>query len=105
MVDVNVTMNNHNLSDRENKIMEVLFLNLCAQANAQIIKGGMALTPIEKMEEDSIFSYQLAWQSSILPEQYKEFIEGIKTRITNTIKMCELPEVSISFKENSYLNK
>ncbi|MGV3466027.1 MAG: hypothetical protein ACO1OT_12130 [Heyndrickxia sp.] len=98
-------MNNHNLSDRENKIIEVLFLNLCAQANAQIIKSGMALNPIEKSEKDSIFKYQLAWQSSILPEQSKEFIEGIKVRIINSIKMCELPEVDINFLENSYLNK
>lgn len=105
MVDVNVTMDNHNLSDRENKIIEVLFLNLCAQANAQVIKEGMALTPIEKSEKDSIFHYQFAWQSSILPEQYEEFIMGVERRIINTIKMCELPQVDIRFNENSYLSK
>ena len=72
MVDVKVTMDHHNLNEREIKIIEVLFLNLSAQTNARITQSGMALNPLEKKEKDDIFHYQFAWQSSILPEQYEE---------------------------------
>ncbi|MBP0726056.1 hypothetical protein J5Y03_12815 [Bacillus sp. RG28] len=70
MVDVKITMEHHNLNEREIKILEVLFLNLSAQTNARITKGGMALNPLEKIEKDAIFHYQFAWQTSISPEQY-----------------------------------
>ncbi|MFS0781599.1 hypothetical protein [Bacillus sp. 1P06AnD] len=105
MVDVNITMNNHNLCEREIKIIEVLFLNLCAQTNALVTKGGMALNPLEISKKDSIFNYRFAWQSSISPRQYGEIEEGIKEQISNAIKMCGLPEVGIGFKENAYLSK
>jgi hypothetical protein len=105
MVDVNVTMSNHQLSEREMKILEVLLLNLSAQTNAQITKEGMALNPLEKKRKDEIFHYQLAWQSSILPEQYQQIQEGLSRRFTNAIKMCGLSDIDIKFKEHSYSNR
>lgn len=102
MVDVKVTMKNNDLSEREMKILEVLFLNLSAQANAQVNQNGMALNPIEKTK-DEIFAFQFAWQSSILLEKYEELKEGIHRRLTVAIQMCGLSEAEITFKENAYL--
>ncbi|MFE7065111.1 hypothetical protein ACFVAD_23680 [Sutcliffiella sp. NPDC057660] len=104
MVDVKVKMNDLQLNERETKILEVLLLNMCAQTNAQVTKGGMALNPLRKTEESNIFHQQLAWQQSITSEQYEQMKEGLSRRITNAIKMCELPEVEIDYKENAYLN-
>lgn len=101
-VDVIVKMDNHHLTKRELKIMEVLFLNLAAQVNAQVIKNGMALNPLERKENEDIFHYRLAWQQSISLDQYEEMKAGISNRYTIAIKMCELPEATILFKENAY---
>ncbi|MGE8205717.1 hypothetical protein ACQKP0_14265 [Heyndrickxia sp. NPDC080065] len=105
MVDINVIMNNHDLSEREMKIIEVLFLNLAAQVNAQITKDGMAFNPLDKNGKDDIFHFQFAWQSSLSPDKYEEIKAGINRRFTNTIKMCNLPEINITFKENAYLTR
>jgi hypothetical protein len=105
MVDVKVKMNSLQLNGREMKILEVLLLNMCAQTNAQVTKGGMALNPLEKTEESNIFHQRLAWQKSITSEQYEEMKEGLSRRITNAIKMCELPEIEIDYKENAYLDR
>lgn len=85
--------------------IEVLFLYLSAQANAQVTQCGLALNPLKKNELEDIFHYRLAWQSSISPEQYEQRKDGITRRFTNPIKMCELPEVKTLFKENAYLNQ
>ncbi|MCU9613077.1 hypothetical protein OEV98_05875 [Caldibacillus lycopersici] len=98
-------MNDQNLTEREMKIIEVLFLNLCAQTSARITNKGMALTPLEKVEEATIFHYQFAWQSAIERAQYEEIVEGIKRQIGNALKMCGLPEANIHFTENAYLNQ
>lgn len=105
MVDVNVIMLQHDLSEREIKIVEVLFLNLAAQVNAHITKNGMALNPLEKKDKDNIFNFQFAWQSPISQEQFEELKIGMNRRFINAAKMCELPEINVSFKENAYLAK
>jgi len=65
----------------------------------------MTLNPLEKNEKDDISHYQFAWQKSISPEHYEKIKEGINIQISNAIKMCELPEIKVTFKENSYLNR
>ncbi|WP_157663787.1 hypothetical protein [Sutcliffiella horikoshii] len=103
MVDVTVKMINHDLNEREVKILEVFLLNLAAQSNASTTKMGMALNPLEKLEHDMIIHYRFAWQSSISEELYGEFKEGLERRYSVAFKMCDLPEVQILFMENAYI--
>ncbi|KMJ59887.1 hypothetical protein AB685_03270 [Bacillus sp. LL01] len=103
MVDVTVKMNNHDFSDREAKILEVLLLNLSAQSNADSTKMAMALNPLEKFESDEVLSYRFAWQSSISEELFVEFKAGLERRFKGALKMCDLLEGEIVFKENAYL--
>ncbi|WP_152444899.1 hypothetical protein [Bacillus sp. THAF10] len=103
MTDVKVIIENQSFSKREQKILEVLLLNLAAQANAQTIGEGMALNPLEFFsEKGELLHYRFAWQKAITQEKYSEFKEGIQRRFNNTFKMCELPQPEISFKENAY---
>ena len=103
MVDVTVTMYNHNLNAREVKILEVFLLNLAAQSNASSTKMGMALNPLEKSEQDEILHYRFAWQSSISEEVFAEFKEGLERRFSEGFKMCDLPEGQLFYKENAYI--
>ncbi|MDP4087494.1 MAG: hypothetical protein Q8934_23300 [Bacillota bacterium] len=103
MVDVKVSNNEIDLNEREKKILEVFLLNLCAQANAQATSNNMAFNPLAKEKQD-ILHFQFALHSSIPTEKYGEFKEGMDRRIKSALKMCELPECDISYKENSYLN-
>ena len=103
MVDVTITLENNDFTNREIEILEVLFLNLAAFSNFQVVKKDLALNPIEEKEKDAIFKHQFAWQSSISPELFEEFIEAITRRYVTAIKMCGFPEAKISFNENSYL--
>jgi hypothetical protein len=90
-MDVKVVKANHDLSEREILIIEVLFQNLCATANSFIVKMGMALNPQDK-EQNDIFHYRLAWQSSIPEEQAEEFKESIIGRIQGAVKMSGIEE-------------
>ncbi|WP_226679827.1 hypothetical protein [Sutcliffiella horikoshii] len=103
MVDVTVKMNDHDLNDREAKILEVFLLNLAAQSNASSTKMGMALNPLEKSEQDEILHYRFAWHSSISEELFGEFKEGIERRFSGAFKMCDLPEGQLLFEENAYI--
>jgi hypothetical protein len=103
MVDITVSKENHGFTAREQKIFEVLLLNLAAHANAMITKDGMAFLPLEKNAQD-LFSYQFAWQKSLSQEQYQEFYESVKSRYETAFKMTEMDHMKISFLENAYLN-
>ncbi|NLP51173.1 hypothetical protein [Bacillus sp. RO1] len=96
-------MNGHDLNDREVKILEVFLLNLAAQSNASSTKMGMALNPLEKLENDEILHYRFAWQTSISEELYGEFKEGLERRFSGAFKMCDLPVGELLFKENAYI--
>ncbi|MGD6831285.1 hypothetical protein ACQCT5_03940 [Sutcliffiella halmapala] len=63
------------------------------------------MNPLEKTEKSIIFHQQLAWQQLITSEQYVQMKEGLSRRITNAIKMCELSEVEIDYKQNAFLNR
>ncbi|WP_053351192.1 hypothetical protein [Ornithinibacillus contaminans] len=104
MVDVTVSKENHDYNEREQKIFEVLMLNLASHANGQTVKIGMAMNPLKKSASD-LFASQFAWQTSIENEVYEEFVEGVKRRYQVAFKMCDLEDVMIKFQENSYLVK
>lgn len=102
MVDIKVSKENNDFNEREQKILEVLLLNLAAQANAQTIKEGMAMNPLER-KENELYSYQFAWQKAITEQQYEEFVDAVNKRYNSAFKMSEISDVNISFQENSYL--
>lgn len=102
MVDIKISKENDDFTERELKILEVLLLNLAAQANALVIKEGMAMNPLER-KENELFSYQFAWQKAITEQQYEEFIEAVNRRYIQAFKMSEISDVNIGFHENSYL--
>lgn len=104
MVNVSISKGNHDLTVRELKYLEVLWLNLAAQANAYTIKEGMALNPLEK-QDLHLFNYQFAWQHSITRELYEKFIVAIQQRYNMAFKMCDLEDLSVNFLENAYLEK
>ncbi|WP_339216805.1 hypothetical protein [Ornithinibacillus sp. FSL M8-0202] len=104
IVDVTVSKPDHDFNEREQKIMEVLLLNLAAHANSYVTKENMAFTPIEK-KKDTLFSFQFAWQKSILKEQYDEFVSSIQSRYETAFNMCDIENVEIQFLENAYLKK
>ncbi len=105
MIDVTVKMKNHDLNEREVKILEVFLLNLAAQSNASSTKTGMAMNPLEKLHNDEVLHYRFAWQSSISEELLGEFKEGLERRFTVAFKMCDLPEGELIYKENAYLER
>lgn len=102
MVDMTVTKENHDFSEREQKIFEVLLLNLAAHANAQTTKQNMAFNPLERKEKQ-LFHFQFAWQKSISEAKYKEFAEAIESRYDTAFKMCELEGIQTDMMVNSYL--
>ncbi|WP_157037621.1 hypothetical protein [Ornithinibacillus californiensis] len=104
MVDIKVSKQGHDFNEREQKILEVLMLNLAAHANAQVTGEGMAFHPKEKREDD-IFSFQFAWQKSIEKQQYEELVAAIQSRYETAFKMSGLEDIHIDFLENSYLKK
>ncbi|WP_042142077.1 hypothetical protein [Paucisalibacillus sp. EB02] len=104
MVEVTVSKENHDLNERELKIVEVLLLNLAAHANMIATKGNMMFNPLDKQNHD-LFSFQFTWQKSITEETYKEFIETLERRYHTALMMCELEDISIRHQENSYLLK
>lgn len=101
MVNITVSKKDHNLTEREQKFLEVLLLNLSAHANAYCIKEGMAINPIEK-QDFQLFNYQFAWQHSISKELFDEFIEAIQTRFDTAFKMCGLEDIKVHLVENAY---
>jgi hypothetical protein len=105
MVDVKVSKLNNDLNERETKLIEVLLLNLDAQANAQVTKANMMFNPLEKKEGEDIFHFQFAWQSSITSEKCVELKEAIEKRFEPSLKMGGLVELNITLTENSYLIK
>ncbi|GAA0335928.1 hypothetical protein GCM10008967_27920 [Bacillus carboniphilus] len=102
MVDIKVSKEKNDFKERELKLLEVLLLNLAAQANAQTIKEGMAMNPLER-KENELYSYQFAWQKAITEHQYDEFMEAVSRRYNQAFKMSEISDVNIGFLENSYL--
>ncbi|MEN2768600.1 hypothetical protein [Ornithinibacillus xuwenensis] len=102
MVDVIVTKVNHDFNNREQKILEVLLLNLAAHANAQTTKQDMAINPIEAVA-GQVFSKQFAWQKSISEGVYKDFIEALERRFQTAFNMADIENVTIHFQENAYL--
>src|SRR5690606_4652719 len=101
MVNVLVNSEGNDYNEREQKILEVLLLNLAAQANAQTTQKGMAMNPIDR-EKDELFHYQFTWQKSLSEEKYNEFAEAVKNRYDVAFQMCELENVHLSFNVNSY---
>lgn len=104
MVDVTVSKPDHDFNERERNILEVLLLNLAAHANSYATKGNMVFTPIEK-KDDTIFSFQFAWQKSILKEQYDEFVSSVHRKYETAFNMCDIENIEIHFLENVYLKK
>ncbi|RDI45575.1 hypothetical protein [Falsibacillus pallidus] len=104
MLNVEVVKEQHDFSERELKILDVLLLNLCANANMNVLKQGMAMNPIEQ-GSDHIFGVQLAWAQSITPEVNEEFKEAIDKRFKTGFKMCDIEGAQVSFVENAYLVK
>ena len=104
MVDVKVSKEGHDYNEREQKILEVLLLNLAAHANMLATKGNMMFNPLEKNDND-LFYVQFAWQESITENTYKEFAETMKNRYNTALTMSDIEHVRIHFQENSYLIK
>lgn len=104
MVDITVSKENHVLTERELKIVEVLLLNLAAHANMLVTKENMMFNPLEKQDKD-LFSFQFAWQKSLTEESYIEFAETVEKRYQTALMMSEIEDVSIRLQENSYLIK
>lgn len=103
MVDIQVLKPNHDLNAREQKILEVLFLNLAAHANAQVTGVNMMFNPLDRLNINMIFNFRFAWQSSITPAQFEELKAGIESRYKNALVMCDILEANIVFAENTYL--
>jgi hypothetical protein len=102
MVDIKVSKDNNDFNEREQKILEVLLVNLAAQANAQTIKENMVINPLDR-KENELYSIQFAWQKAITEQQYGEFVEAVNRRYNTAFKMSEISDVNVSFHENSYL--
>ncbi|MEQ2528838.1 hypothetical protein EKG37_01430 [Robertmurraya yapensis] len=100
-VDIKVSNYELDLSGREKKILAVLLLNLCAQANAQTIAQDMAMNALEKDAED-IMHFQFGWQSSLSLEKYQAFKAGVERRFKTALQMCEVEGNHITFIENNY---
>lgn len=103
MIDIKVSKVGHDLNEREQKILEVLLLNIAAHANAQVTGANMMFTPLEKSQSDIIFSFQFAWQKAITEDQWPELKEGIEKRFSNALLMSDIKDTLITFEENTYL--
>ncbi|THG91295.1 hypothetical protein AJ85_05810 [Alkalihalobacillus alcalophilus ATCC 27647 = CGMCC 1.3604] len=102
---MNISITNHNFSEREMKLIEVLALSNAAFVNVQTHENqGMALNPLEK-EPNHIFHYQFAWQKSLEPERYQKFETELTKRLTNLLSMAQLEEFEINFYQNSFMSK
>ncbi|TKC15260.1 hypothetical protein [Robertmurraya kyonggiensis] len=100
-VDIKVSNYELDLSGREKKILAVLLLNLCAQANVQVTAQSMAMNALEKDAED-IMHFQFEWQSSLSLDTYQKFKEGVERRFKTALQMCEVEGNHITFAENNY---
>jgi hypothetical protein len=94
MIKVRLECKDHDFSERELKLIEVLTLNLCAQTNAQVTGEGMALNPVER-EGDQLFHYHFVHQKPMTEERYEEFSTTAVRRVENALKMCKLDGISV----------
>ncbi len=100
-VDVKVQVNENDFTERELKLLEVLFLNIAAPANAQITGIGLAFNPLSLGEKD-IFYMQFAWQNSLEDKVYSEMKETLNRRFEIALKMSNIEGVTIKLIENSF---
>lgn len=80
-----------------------MFLNLAAQANAQVTGENMMFTPLIRNQAEVVFNFQFAWQTSISEEQYAELEEGIERKFNNALLMYGIKDTLINFEVNTYL--
>ena len=101
-VDIKVQVKENDFTKRELKLLEVLFLNIAAPANAQITGIGLAFNPLP-LEEKDIFHMQFAWQNSLEETVYLEMKETLNRRFEIALKMSNIEGASIVFKKNSFV--
>ncbi|MCJ7842814.1 hypothetical protein MUB24_18405 [Lederbergia sp. NSJ-179] len=94
-----ITIENSDLTEREETFLEVLILNIVSPVNAQISGVGMVFNPLPKNKDD-VFHCNIFWEKSLDEIEYKEFKNTIDKRVKVALKMAGLSNIDIQYRES-----
>lgn len=100
-LDIKITVEENNFSERELKLIEVLVINIASPVNGQVTGGNMSFNPLS-MENKDIFHFQFAWQNSLEEDKYSDLKETLERRIGVALTMSDIKDGTITFNVNSY---